>query len=145
MPAKFYEQDVKAGLKNKRELSVFLDTLVRNHVAGIKKVHINYVFCKDEYLLQINKEFLEHDTYTDIITFDLSEKSTEIEAEIYISVERVNDNAEKFITTYEQELHRVIFHGALHLCGFKDKKEIEKKEMRRQEHLCLKEYFKERE
>ena len=92
--------------------------------------------------MEINQEFLNHDTYTDIITFNLSEKKNELTAEIYVSINRVKENAEKFITTYEQELHRVIFHGVLHLCGFKDKKEAEKKEMRTQENLCLKEYFK---
>ena len=145
MPAKFYVQDVKTGLKNKRELSVFLDKLVRRHITGIKTVHLNYIFCNDDYLLQINKEFLGHDAYTDIITFNLSEKANELSAEIYISVNRVRENAGKFITSYNHELHRVIFHGALHLCGFKDKKDADKKEMRHQENLCLKEYFKKEE
>ncbi len=142
MPAKFYIQDVKTDLKNKRELSIFLDGLVRRHLTWVRTVHLNYVFCSDDYLLHINKEFLDHDTYTDIITFNLSEKENELSGEIYISEDRVRENAEKFITSYNQELHRVIFHGALHLCGFKDKKETDKKEMRHQENLCLKEYFK---
>ncbi len=142
MPAKFYEQDVKTGLINKRELSAFLDMLVQRHLTGVKTIHLNFVFCNDNYLLQINKEFLSHDTYTDIITFNLSEKPNELAADIYISIDRVKENAEKYITTYDHELHRVIFHGVLHLCGFKDKKEADKKEMRQQENLCLKEYFK---
>jgi probable rRNA maturation factor len=142
MPAKFYVQGVKTGLKNKRELSVFLDRLVHKHIAGIKTVHLNYIFCNDDYLLQINKEFLEHDSYTDIITFNLSEKINELSAEIYISINRVQENAGKYLASYNHELHRVIFHGALHLCGFKDKKDADKKEMYHQENLCLKEYFK---
>jgi len=142
MPAKFYEKDIKSGLGEKRKLSAYIDTLIRRHIPGVRSEHINYIFCNDEYLHKINKEFLSHDSYTDIITFDLSEKPKELKAEIYISIDRVKENAEKFITTYEEELHRVIFHGALHLCGFGDKKDADKKEMRRQEYLCLKEYFK---
>lgn len=142
MPAKFYEQDVKTGLKNKRQLSAFLDSVVERNLDNVKTIRLNYIFCNDDYLLHINKEFLDHDTYTDIITFNLSEKENELCGEIYISVDRVKENAEKFIAPYEQELHRVIFHGLLHLCGFKDKKDADKKEMRLQENLCLKEYFK---
>lgn len=140
MPARFYEQDINAKLKDKRRLSAFLDDLVHRHLE-VKRCSLNYIFCTDEHLLQINKQFLDHDTFTDIITFDLSEGENDLTGEIYISVERVQENAAKFSTTYEQELHRVIFHGALHLCGFKDKKEADKKEMRRQEDLCLVGYF----
>ncbi|XZF16692.1 rRNA maturation RNase YbeY [Chitinophagaceae bacterium MMS25-I14] len=140
MPARFYEQEVTSRLKDKRMLSAFLDDLVQQHLEGIKKVQFTYIFCSDEYLLGINREFLDHDTFTDIITFDLSERETELTGEIYISVERVAENAAKFNTKYETELHRVIFHGALHLCGFKDKSAKDKDEMRRQEDLCLKQY-----
>jgi len=140
MPARFYEQDIQAKLKNKRKLSAFLDQLVLRHLE-VKRCSLTYIFCNDEYLLQMNRQFLDHDTFTDIITFDLSETDYDLTGEIYISVERVQENAAKFKTTYEQELHRVIFHGALHLCGFKDKKEADKKEMRRQEDLCLEEYL----
>jgi probable rRNA maturation factor len=142
MPAKFYEQDVKTSLKNKRELSAFLDTLVHKYISEVKAIHLSYIFCNDDYLLQINKEFLSHDTYTDIITFNLSDKKNELAGEIYISFERVKENAGKYFTDYNHELHRVIFHGVLHLCGFKDKKEADKKEMRHMENVCLKEYFK---
>jgi rRNA maturation RNase YbeY len=89
----------------------------------------------------MNQQFLKHNTFTDIITFDLSEAKDELTGEIYISVDRVADNAAKFNTTYNEELHRVIFHGALHLCGFKDKKKADQKNMRRNENLCLKNYF----
>jgi probable rRNA maturation factor len=138
MPARFYEQEITSKLKDKRRLSAFLDELVQKCLRKVKKVQLAYIFCTDEHLLQINKEFLKHDTYTDIVTFDLGEYEDEVTAEIYISVERV----EKFGTGYNDELHRVIFHGALHLCGYKDKTAEDKKQMRRQEDLCLRQYFK---
>ncbi len=142
MPARFYEQEVKAGLKNKRKLSAFLDGLVAAHLPDTKKADLTYIFCDDAYLLQMNRQYLEHDTFTDIITFDLSEQNTLI-GELYISIERVKDNAAKYHTTQNDELHRVIFHGALHLCGFKDKKEADKAVMRQKENECLEAYTKE--
>ena len=143
MPSRFYEQDVRSGLKNKRKLSAFLDKLALKHRKKLKKVSFTYIFCSDEALLEINQQFLNHDTYTDIITFDLSENDNELTGEIYISKDRVTENAKKFATAYEDELHRVIFHGALHLCGFKDKTKADSLEMRRQEDKCLKQYSKE--
>ena len=142
MPARFYEQYVISKLKDQRKRSAFLDTLIIKHIKDIKKIQLSYIFCSDDYLLQMNQQFLDHDTLTDIITFDMSEGGQELQGEIYISVERVKENAQKFDTNYNSELHRVIFHGALHLCGFKDKKDADKKEMRKQEDWCLKEYIK---
>ncbi len=143
MPSRFYEQDVRSGLKNKRKLSAFLDKLALKHRKSLKKVGFTYIFCSDEALLEMNKQFLNHDTYTDIITFDLSENDNELTGEIYISKDRVAENAAKFDTEYSDELHRVIFHGALHLCGFKDKSKADSGEMRKQEDRCLKQYSKE--
>lgn len=142
MPARFYQQEVNAKLKDKRNLSAFLDALVHKHLKKLTSVQLTYIFCSDEQLLQMNQQFLKHNTFTDIITFDLSESKEELSGEIYISTERVAENAAKFKTTYNEELHRVIFHGALHLCGFKDKTEADSKEMRRNENMCLKNYFK---
>jgi probable rRNA maturation factor len=142
MPARFHDLEITSRLRDKRKLSAFLDALVAKHRKKGGKVQLNYVFCTDEYLLQINKEFLKHNTFTDIVTFDLSQHAGELAGEMYISVERVAENAAKFNTTYSQELHRVIFHGALHLCGFKDKNNADRQEMRRQEAVCLKQYFK---
>jgi len=142
MPARFYEQDVKAKLKDKRKLSAFLDALVSKHLKKVSKTNLTYIFCSDAYLLEINKQFLDHDTYTDIVTFDMTEYDDELIGEIYVSVERIKENAEKFDVSYENELHRVIFHGALHLCGFKDKSKADKEEMRKREDQCLKQYFK---
>lgn len=142
MPAKFYEQEVKSGLKDKRKLSAFLDGTVKKYRKKTSDISLTYIFCSDEYLLQMNRQFLDHDTYTDIITFDLSTEAGDLTGEIYISIERVAENASKFGVEYGNELHRVIFHGALHLCGFKDKAAADKKKMREMEDKCLKAYFK---
>lgn len=141
MPAKFYDQEVRSGLKDKRRLSTFLDALVRQYRKEDGTVSLTYIFCSDEYLLQMNQQFLEHDTYTDIITFDLTEPGQKLGGEIYISTDRVKENAGKFDVAYDNELHRVIFHGALHLCGFKDKSAADKKKMRQMEDKCLNDYF----
>lgn len=104
---------------------------------GTSFLSLDYVFCSDEYLLEINQRFLEHDELTDIITFNLSEDAEEITGEIYISVERVADNATVFDTSFQNELHRVIFHGALHLCGYGDKSKQDQAVMRRKEDYYL--------
>ncbi len=104
---------------------------------GFSEGDINYIFMNDEMLLEINKKFLEHDTYTDIITFDLSEEEKEISAEIFISTERVVENATKFKVSYPEEMHRVLIHGILHLCGYNDKTAEEKEEMRAKENYYL--------
>jgi rRNA maturation RNase YbeY len=98
---------------------------------------ICYVFCSDQYLLDMNIRFLNHDYFTDIISFDLSENINHITGEIYISTDRVKENAKTHHTTYENELCRVIFHGALHLCGYKDKTKKEQQEMRLKEECYL--------
>ena len=97
---------------------------------------ITFVFCDDNYLLKINKEFLDHDTYTDIITFDYS-VGNEIVSEIYVSTDRVEENAKKYKQTFENEMHRVIIHGVLHLCGYNDKLVEEKQIMRDKENHYL--------
>ena len=103
---------------------------------------MNYIFCSDEYLLEVNNNFLQHDFYTDIITFDLSlSKTSPTIGEIYISVDRVKENAITHKTSFELELHRVIFHGALHLCGYKDKTKKDALLMRDKEEDCLSMYF----
>jgi rRNA maturation RNase YbeY len=88
---------------------------------GFELSEINYIFCNDEYLHTINVEFLQHDTLTDIITFDNSEEDQLIEGDIFVSVERIIDNTKDFNTSFEQEFKRVIVHGVLHLCGYFDK------------------------
>lgn len=140
MAIHYYEAEVHSRLRNKRRLSAFIREFIEQQT-NIKSVFIDYIFCNDTYLLEKNNEFLQHDTYTDIITFDLSENTSEIRSEIYISVDRVAENAGKFATGYQTELHRVIFHGILHLCGFKDKKKEDKELMTKMENSCLEKYF----
>ena len=102
---------------------------------------LNIIFCSDEYLLNMNKDFLQHDYYTDIITFELSEKNApSIQAELYISLDRVIDNAIQLQVSIKQELHRVIFHGLLHLLGFKDKTKKDQDQMRTMEEQYLFDY-----
>lgn len=134
----FVDHEVRSGLKEKRRLARFLKERVAVYRPGTRKADLNYVFCSDDYLLELNQSFLQHDTLTDILTFDLSTKgSPDLAGEIYISVDCVSDNAKLFKTTYSEELHRVIFHGMLHLCGFKDKRKQDILEMRRREQECL--------
>jgi len=103
---------------------------------------LNYIFCSDETLLNINRQYLKHDYYTDIITFNLSEnKEKKITGEIYISLDRVRDNAGKMKLPLNHELARVIFHGALHLCGYKDKTKKEKQEMTKREDFYLRRHI----
>jgi len=106
---------------------------------GKKIGEINYIFCDDEYLLKINQDYLLHDYYTDIITFDYVKGKT-ISGEIFVSLQRISDNASTLSKDYEEELKRVLAHGILHLAGYKDKTEEEEKEMRRMEDLYLVKY-----
>lgn len=117
----FQTEEIKFVLKEKLRNKAWLLKLAKKEQYTIAE--LNYIFCSDEYLLNINVEYLNHDTYTDIITFDNSEdaKSKSIEGDILISIERVKENAVKFKTTFENELQRVMAHGLLHLMGYKDK------------------------
>jgi probable rRNA maturation factor len=126
------------GLSDRRSLKQFLGRLFKKE--GQSLAELQYVFCSDHYLLIINHQYLGHDFYTDIITFPLSEKHQPINAEIYISVDRVRENAHKYDSSLKKELHRVIFHGALHLCGYQDKQARQQQEMRRREDYYLKLY-----
>jgi rRNA maturation RNase YbeY len=126
-------------LRERSRLKDFLPSIFKKEKKPLAE--IQYIFCSDDYLLGINKQYLDHDFYTDIITFDLSEPGKPINAEIYISVDRVRDNARSFGTSLKKELHRVIFHGALHLCGYRDKKQQEEQLMRKMEDQYLALYF----
>lgn len=130
----FFEEDIAVPLKEKRALKAWLKQLAAEE--GKKIVELNYIFCSDSYLLEINKQYLNHNTLTDIITFDQSEKPNQIEGDIYISYERVLENG-RTLKTEENELYRVIAHGLLHLCGYKDKTDTEEKIMREKENFYL--------
>jgi probable rRNA maturation factor len=131
---KFINHDRKFNFAHKTKLKDFIEKLLKREdkVAG----EIQYVFCSDDYLLQINRQFLQHDFYTDIITFDL-EGGKEVNAEIYISLDRVKENAAEFKVSLRHEVLRVIFHGALHLCGYGDKTKSEITLMRERESRYL--------
>lgn len=129
----------KTTLRDRLRLKSFLALLCEKEKMELESLSI--VFCSDEYLLQINKDYLKHDFYTDIITFDYSAGPRTIIGEMYISVTRVKENAGSFGSTFQRELHRVIFHGLLHLCGYKDKTPAASKKMREREDHYLRLYF----
>lgn len=131
---------VSVHLPNRQKLKQFIAGIFKKETR-LKLESLNYIFCTDEFLLDVNRNYLQHDYYTDIITFDLSDTPDRIIGEVYISVDRVRDNAQANNVTIIEELHRVIFHGALHLCGYKDKKSAEVKAMRQAEDKCLDQYF----
>lgn len=142
MAINYYDQDRKSKLKDKRALNAYLKTVIAEHLPEVKKIDINYIFMSDDELIKINVDFLDHDTYTDIITFDLSEYEDHLQSDIYISVDRIEENAKQFGVSYERELYRVLFHGVLHLCGFKDKTPEDEQLMREMEDKCLAAYLK---
>jgi rRNA maturation RNase YbeY len=135
----FFFQGVSVYLENRIQLKNFIHSILKKEEKKLEC--LNFVFCTDKALLEINRQFLYHDFYTDIITFDLSEKKG-INAEIYISVDRVKENALNLGVSFKSELHRVVFHGVLHLCGYKDKNKVERTKMRQKEDECLRRYFK---
>lgn len=139
MAINFASHEVKVNLKEKTRLKAYIKEKFAREGQGLRS--LQYVFCSDEYLLEINQQFLRHSTYTDIVTFELGTDPKVTEGEIYISYDRVRDNARKFNVPVDQELHRVIFHGVLHLCGYKDKSKEQALIMRTKENECLKEYF----
>ena len=136
MPAiSFFEEDISFRLKDKAKVRQWVtDTIIAE---GFKLKELNYIFCSDAYLLEINKQYLDHDTYTDIVTFDNSEEEGKIVSDIFISIERIRENAVKFNVTETTELHRVIIHGALHLLGYKDKSPADKQKMTQKEDFYL--------
>lgn len=139
MAVNFFNIELLPNLPKRKKLKAFICELfkTKGYVVG----NITYVFCSDKYLIKLNQEFLNHNTLTDIITFTLSEPGKPVEAEIYISNERVKYNAKQYAVSYNNELHRVIFHGAFHLCGYDDKTKKDKTLMRLLENRSLSKYF----
>ena len=133
----FCTEDITFSLKDKLKHKAWLNEVAKQE--GKKILELSYVFCSDDYLLQINKEYLNHDTLTDIVTFDNSEDPKKIEGDIFISIDRVKDNGEK-LGTSETELERVMVHGLLHLLGYKDKKKVDKALMTEKEDFYIKQY-----
>ena len=135
MPISFFQADVYFQLPKKQLLKNFLKE--KFYASTGKQLTLSYIFCSDNYLLKINQDFLKHDTFTDIITFPLAETQKKVTAEIYISTERVAENAHKQKVTESEEMLRVIFHGVLHLAGLCDKSKTEKAAMRAAEDKWL--------
>ena len=131
----FFTEDITFKLAHPRKTSSWITAMVKKERRSIKD--INYIFCSDGYLLQINKDYLNHNTLTDIITFDYSEGAKQLEGEIFISIERVKENSSLYNTTFQDELDRVLIHGILHLIGYSDKKPAKKAQMRKKEEACL--------
>jgi probable rRNA maturation factor len=137
---RFFYQCGKFSFPNRNKLKAFLQRLFKREGKALE--NLNIIFCTDDGLLEINRRFLQHDYYTDIITFPLSAKNQPIEAELYISIERIKDNAKTGQVSFQSELHRVIFHGCLHLTGYNDKSSQQIKKMREAENRYLRLYFK---
>lgn len=132
----FFSEDIDFTLKEKQKVREWIGATIR--AEGFKRVgELSFVLCSDAYLLGINKQYLDHDTFTDIVTFDSSEDEGVIAGDIFISVERTMENAKKFNVSERDELHRVIIHGILHLCGYYDKKKEDKTLMTEKEDYYL--------
>ena len=133
-PIQFHKSEVQFRFSKRVAITKWIETVVR--MGGKKVGSINYIFCTDAFLVFINKQYLKHNYYTDIITFDYSERKT-MNGEIYISIDRVKENATSFGVTFPVELNRVIIHGVLHLLGYTDKTAAQKTLMRKKEDACL--------
>ncbi|HYF67090.1 MAG TPA: rRNA maturation RNase YbeY [Ohtaekwangia sp.] len=131
----FFSEGIKFKLPQSRKTSTWIKGVISNENKILSR--LNYVFCSDEYLRSINIQYLNHTTYTDVVTFDHSEIDDFIEGDIFISIDRVYENALKFNRPFQEELHRVIIHGVLHLIGYSDKGERNKALMRKKEEACL--------
>lgn len=133
----FCTEDITFSLKKKLKHKAWLNEVAKQE--GKRILELSYVFCSDDYLLQINQEYLNHDTLTDIVTFDNSEDPKKIEGDIFISIDRVKENGDA-LGTKETELKRVMVHGLLHLLGYKDKKKGDKAVMTEKEDFYIKQY-----
>ena len=136
----FNNADKSTSLRSMTELKTFINKQCLKE--GVHIETLQYVFCSDKFLLDINKRYLNHNFYTDIISFDLSDQKGQLIGDVYISIDRVKENAKTEGNLYTHELLRVIFHGALHFCGYKDKKPADVKLMRSMEDKWLKAYLK---
>ena len=135
----FFSEDINFELKEKLIRKRWLKSIATK--AGFNIKELNYVFCSDEYLYRMNLEYLNHETYTDIITFDNSEKEFDIAGDIFVSIDRVNENAQTNNQKVEAELNRVLAHGLLHLMGYKDKTKEEASLMRQKEEESINLYL----
>ncbi len=130
----FQNLSISFKIKEKNKIKLWIKTIIDKENYTLDT--INYMFCNDDELLEINIKHLNHKTLTDIITFDYTEEK-KISSDIFISIDRVLENAKKFEVAFEEELHRVMIHGVLHLCGYKDKSKSEAELMRKKENWAL--------
>jgi len=135
LPIHFFSEDISYTLKNKGLLRTWIKNTIIKEEFKLKE--LNFIFCSDNYLLSMNQDYLKHDTLTDVITFDNSENKREIVGDIFISLERIQENAQSFRVKTEDELHRVMIHGTLHLLGYADKGKEAKALMTDKEDLYL--------
>lgn len=132
----FFTESIEYTLKSKTIIRQWIAETIK--AEGFKKIGaLNFIFCSDEYLLSINQEYLKHDTYTDIVTFDTSETEDTISGDVFISIERVKENASLFKVEERNEVRRIIVHGVLHLCGYSDKGKDAKHHMTSKENHYL--------
>ncbi|WP_420384707.1 rRNA maturation RNase YbeY [Roseivirga sp.] len=136
MSVHFFSEDIEFKLEHKSNIRKWISLIIENQNHELEE--INYIFCSDEYLLDINRNYLQHDYYTDIITFDNRDQADDpISSDIFISIDRVKDNAQSLNNSFDQELYRVMIHGVLHLLGQGDKTEQQQMEMRKREEASL--------
>lgn len=130
----YHQEDTSFGLKNKLSVRKWINHTIQteNKIPG----DITYIFCSDQYILELNRSALDHDYFTDIITFDYCEENN-VSGDLFISIDRVEDNARELGVSFVDELHRVMIHGVLHLCGYKDKSKKEEQTMRKKEDYYL--------
>lgn len=133
-----HSADKAANIKHKALVKTLIVGLFKEEGAALEQ--LSYIFCSDAYLLQINQQFLNHDTLTDVITFPLSEVGDPVYGEVYLSTDRIEENAKTFHVEYQNELLRVMIHGALHLCGYTDKSKAQQSQMREKEDYYLKQF-----
>lgn len=134
MAISYYAEDIKLPTIKKRATNAWIKEVAKGY--NKKAGNIAYIFCSDEKILEVNKQYLQHDYYTDIITFDYTEGDV-ISGDLFISLDTVKSNAEQFHTDYNEELHRIIIHGILHLCGINDKGPGEREQMTEKENMAL--------
>ena len=130
----YYTEDVKMPTFPKRKMNAWIKSVANKYKKNVGE--IAYIFCSDKKILEVNKQYLQHDYYTDIITFDYCEKDV-LNGDIFISIETVSSNAERFRVSFEEELRRILIHGILHLCGQDDKTPALRAEMTRKENEAL--------
>jgi len=135
LPIRFFKENVKYSVKEKVKTQHWIKSAILDH--GFELAELNFILCSDSYLLQINQQYLNHDTLTDIITFDNSDIRGSIMGDIFISIERVQENAKRYRVDVGHELRRILIHGTLHLLGFKDKKKADKLKMTEMENFYL--------